>query len=97
MIRQLIIALALVLSMSSLVLAAATTGDINVDSEAGIVITGGGGTDVNAESNVHSVDVKDGGNTGDINVQGTNLGTMTIGTGHDVNAESNVGSVKVGE
>jgi len=96
MIRHLILTAVCVLALVSLASAAATTGDVTVQSATGEVITGAGGTNVNAETNVHSVEVQDGGHTDDITVQGLNVGTATIGVGSNVNSESNVGSVKVG-
>ncbi|XPV75591.1 MAG: hypothetical protein ACNI27_13225 [Desulfovibrio sp.] len=88
---------ALVLAMASFVFAGAKTGDITVDSEVGSVANIGVGKNVNAETNVHSVNVKDGSKTGDITVTGKAGHVVNVGAGKNVNAQTNVGSVKVGD
>ena len=97
MIRHLIITAALILSLSSLAFAGATADDITVQSAAGVVTTVGAGHNVNAETDVHSVDIQDGGHVDDVTVQGINMQTTTVGVGSNVNADSSVGSVKVGD
>ncbi|MGE4265554.1 MAG: hypothetical protein AB7E46_13910 [Desulfovibrio sp.] len=86
----------IVLASTSLAFAAAKTGDITVDSQVGTVTNVASGQNVQAKTNVHSVDVKDGAKTGDITVKGKAGSVTNVGTGHNVKAETNVGSVKVG-
>jgi len=94
--KKLLIVVGIFVAMTSLAFAGAKTGDITVDSKAGNVTTIGSGKGVKAETNVHSVDVKDGSKTGDITVKGKVGNVTTIGSGKDVEAKTNVGSVKVG-
>jgi hypothetical protein len=94
--KKLLIAAGIFVALTSLAFAGAKTGDITVDSKAGNVTTIGSGKGVKAETNVHSVDVKDGSKTGDITVKGKVGNVTTIGSGKDVEAKTNVGSVKVG-
>ena len=96
MIRIMSLSMILLLGLASLAFAGATTGDITVESDAGVINTYGEGTNVNVESNVHSVDVRDGSQTGDITIMGTVDEVNTIGIGTNVNVKSNVGNVKVG-
>ena len=96
MVRISLTALALTLVVASLAWAGATTGDITVESDAGVITVLGDGADVTVDSGVHSVDVREGAQTGDITVYGTVDEVTTIGIGHNVNVNSNVGSVKIG-
>jgi hypothetical protein len=96
MLKKSIVVLGVVVLLAGSAFAGAKTGDITVDSKAGNVTTIGSGKGVKAETNVHSVDVKDGSKTGDITVKGKVGNVTTIGSGKDVEAKTNVGSVKVG-
>ena len=86
----------IVLASASLAFAAAKTGDISVDSKVGTVTNVGAGQNVKATTDVHSVDVKEGGKTGDIKVKGKAGQVTNVGMGQGVKAETKVGSVKVG-
>ncbi|MBN2140757.1 MAG: hypothetical protein PHV85_06555 [Desulfovibrionaceae bacterium] len=94
--KKLLFALALVLSMTALAFAGAKTGDITVDSKVDKVTNVGMGMGVKAETNVHSVDVKDGSKTGDITIKGKAGQVTNVGMGMGVESKTNVGSVKVG-
>jgi len=94
--KKFALSMMIILASASLALAAAKTGDITVDSKVGNVTNVASGQNVQAKTNVHSVDVKDGAKTGDITVKGKAGSVTNVGTGHNVKAETNVGSVKVG-
>lgn len=96
MARTCIILLGILLLASTTAFAGAVTGDITVESDAGVITTYGEGNNVNVESNVHSVDVREGASTGDITIRGQVDEVTTVGIGNNVNAVTNVGSVKVG-
>lgn len=85
-----------ILSLTALCFAGAKTGDISVDSEVGTVTNLASGQHVEAETNVHSVNVKNG-KTGDISIKGKAGSVTNMATGKHVKATTNVGSVKVGE
>ncbi len=86
-----------VMALSTVSFAGAKTGDITVDSEVGTATNIGVGKNVEAETNVHSVDVKNGGRTGDITIDGKADRVLNVGVGKNVKATTNVGSVKVGD
>jgi hypothetical protein len=94
--KRLVLCAFLVLASASLVFAAAKTGDISVDSKADSVTNVGQGQNVQSKTDVHSVDVKEGGKTGDIKVKGTAGNVTNVGYGQNVKTETKVGSVKVG-
>ncbi|MGE4265109.1 MAG: hypothetical protein AB7E46_11640 [Desulfovibrio sp.] len=94
--KKFALSMIIVLASAAFAFAAAKTGDITVDSQVGRVSNVASGQNVEAKTNVHSVDVKDGAKTGDITVKGKAGSVSNVGYGHNVKSESNVGSVKVG-
>lgn len=96
-INAIVLSALIILSLASFANAGAVSGDVLVLSDTGLVANVAGGHDVTAETNVHSVDVQDGGHTGDILVLGQNDATINAGVGHNVTSEANVGGVRVGE
>lgn len=94
--KKFALSMILVLASTSLAFAAAKTGDITVDSQAGNVTNVASGQNAQATTNVHSVDVKDGAKTGNITVKGKAGNVTNTAGGYNVKSETNVGSVKVG-
>ncbi|SNS23222.1 hypothetical protein SAMN04488503_3268 [Humidesulfovibrio mexicanus] len=94
--KKFALSMIIVLASTALAFAAAKTGDITVDSKVGNVTNVASGQNVEAKTNVHSVDVKDGAKTGDITIKGKAGSVTNVGYGHNVKSETNVGSVKVG-
>ena len=86
-----------VLSFAGFGFAGAKTGDISVDSDVGDVTNMAVGNKVEAETNVHSVDVKSGSKTGDISIKGKAGNINNMAGVNKSKATTNVGSVKVGE
>ncbi len=94
--KKLVLCAFIVLASASLAFSAAKTGDITVDSKAGSVTNVAQGQNVQSKTDVHSVDVKEGGKTGDIRVKGKAGNVTNVGYGQNVKSETKVGSVKVG-
>jgi len=94
--KKFALSMIIVLASTAFAFAAAKTGDITVDSKVGAVTNVASGQNVEAKTNVHSVDVKGGAKTGDITVKGKAGSVSNVGYGHNVKSESNVGSVKAG-
>lgn len=95
MIRHMLLTVLLLFGLATVAHAGASTGDITIDSNVGDVTTIASGSNVDAETNVHSVIVKDGAAAGDIVIIG-NTGDVThVVTGSNKESQHNVGSVIV--
>ncbi len=91
--KRFALSMIIVLASTSLAFAAAKTGDITVDSQAGNVTNVASGQNAQATTNVHSVDVKDGPRR-QHHVKARPQ--LTQRPAANVKSETNVGSVKVG-
>lgn len=96
-IATLIASALIVLSLAGFAFAGASTGDIAIDSQAGRVVNYAAGNNVTAETNVHSVSIRDGATTGDITIIGRVDEVVNVAMGGNVRAVTNVGSVRVGQ
>ncbi|BDQ35445.1 hypothetical protein [Pseudodesulfovibrio portus] len=74
----------------------ANTGDITIESDVEDVENTASGINSKAETNIHSVNVKEG-KTGDIVIKGKAEDIENTASGFNSKAETNVGSVKVGD
>ncbi|MBA4358973.1 MAG: hypothetical protein C0405_14755 [Desulfovibrio sp.] len=71
--------------------------DLHVSSTIGKVVTTAEGDKVDAQSTVHSVDIKRGSTTGEVHITGQAGRVTTQAGGQNTSAASTVGGVKIGD